>query len=185
VGWPGLRRPRLRGILVLVGILALIVLLSGAVNTYAAQAFIVPSLSMSPTLQIGDRLIVDKLDSTIHRGDIIVFRRPPGDSDSDYPILAKRVIGLPGETISSQGNTILINGSPLAEPWLPKLTGICYQSAANVLAIRIPAHQYYVMGDCRGDSIDSRFWGTVPVSDIIGKVTVVVWRHNHPWVHWF
>lgn len=165
--------------------MALVVLLWGAVNTYAAQAFIVPSSSMSPTLQIGDRLIVNKLESTIHRGDIIVFRRPPGDSDADFPILAKRVIGLPGETISSQGDTILINGSPLAEPWLPELTGICYQSAANVLAIKIPRHQYYVMGDCRGDSIDSRFWGTVPASDIIGKVTVVVWRHNHPWVHWF
>jgi signal peptidase I len=185
VRWPALKRPRLRGILVLVGTVALIVLLSDAVNTYAAQAFIVPSGSMFPTLQIGDRLIVDKLDSTIHRGDIIVFRRPPGDSDPDYPILAKRVIGLPGETISSQGNTILINGRPLAEPWLPKLTGICHQSAANVLAIKIPLRQYYVMGDCRGDSIDSRYWGTVPASDIIGKVTVVVWRHGHPWVHWF
>jgi signal peptidase I len=42
-----------------------------------------------------------------------------------------------------------------------------------------------VMGDCRGDSSDSRVWGTVPASNIIGKVTVVVWRHNHPWVHWF
>jgi signal peptidase I len=171
--------------LVLAGALALIVVLSGAVDTYAAQAFIVPSGSMFPTLQIGDRLIVNKLDSTIHRGDIIVFRRPPGDSDSDYPILAKRVIGLPGESISSQGNTIFINGSPLAEPWLPKLTGICDQMAANVLAIKIPPHRYYVMGDCRGDSIDSRYWGTVPASDIIGKVTVVVWRHGHPWVHWF
>jgi signal peptidase I len=185
VRWPERRRPRLRGILVLVGIVALVVLLSGAVNAYAAEAFVVPSGSMAPTLQIGDRLIVNKLDSGIHRGDIIVFRDPPGDTDSAYPILAKRVIGLPGEVISSHGNTILINGRPLSEPWLPRLTGVCYQSAANVLAIKIPPGQYYVMGDCRGDSSDSRFWGTVPASDVIGKVTVVVWRHNHPWVHWF
>ena len=67
-----------------------------------------PSGSMLPTLQIGDRLIANKLSSTIHRGDIVVFRRAPGDNDPEYPVLVKRVIGLPGETVSSVGNTILI-----------------------------------------------------------------------------
>ena len=165
--------------------LVVIVLLSAGVRAYAAEAFVVPSGSMLPTLQIGDRLIVDKLSSTIHRGDIIVFRRAPGDTDTAYADLVKRVIGLPGETISSTGNTILINGKPLPEPWLPKLTGICYQAAADVPTTHIPPGQYFVMGDCRGDSSDSRAWGTVPASNIVGKVTVVVWRHNHPWLHWF
>jgi signal peptidase I len=174
-----------RGALVLFVTLLLALVLATTVRTYAAQAFVVPSGSMSPTLQVGDHLIVDKLSSTIHRGDIVVFHRAPGDTDTEYPILVKRVIGLPGERISSSGNNILINGRPIAEPWLPKLTGICYQSAADVRPTTIPAHQYFVMGDCRGDSSDSRFWGTVPASNIIGKVTVVVWRHNHPWVHWF
>jgi signal peptidase I len=96
----------------------------------------------------------------------------------------KRVIGLPGETISSVGNTILIDGKPLAEPWLPTPTGMCAQPAANVHTTKIPVGHYFVLGDCRGDSSDSRFWGTVPVGNVIGKATVVVWRHNHPWIHW-
>lgn len=181
----GTRRAGVRTALVLIATFVGIMVLSTGVRAYAAEAFVVPSGSMLPTLQIGDRLIVDKLSSTVHRGDIIVFRRAPGDHDSEYADLVKRVIGLPGETISSVGNTILIDGRPLAEPWLPKATGICYQSAADVPTTRIPPGQYFVMGDCRGDSSDSRSWGTVPVSDIIGKVTVVVWRHNHPWLHWF
>jgi signal peptidase I len=139
---------------------------------------------MLPTLQIGDRLIANKLSSTIRRGDIVVFRRAPGDTDLQYPVLVKRVIGLPGETISSVGNTILIDGKPLAEPWLPRPTGICAQPSADVQTVKIPVDSYFVMGDCRGDSSDSRVWGTVPLANIIGKATVVVWRHNHPWIHW-
>ncbi len=159
-------------------------LLSVGVRAYAAQTFDVPSGSMVPTLQIGDRFVVDKLSSTVHRGDIVVFRRAPGDHDTQFADLVKRVIGLPGETISSVGDTILINGKPLAEPWLPKLTGVCYQAAADVPTTRIPPGQYFVMGDCRGDSSDSRAWGTLPASNIIGKATVIVWRNNHPWLHW-
>jgi signal peptidase I len=181
----GMRRAGVRTAFVLIATFVGIMVLSTGVRAYAAEAFVVPSGSMLPTLQIGDRLIVDKLSSTIHRGDIVVFRRAPGDHDSEYADLVKRVIGLPGETISSVGDTILIDGKPLAEPWLPKLTGICAQSAADVPTTRIPPGQYFMMGDCRGDSSDSRSWGTVPASNIIGKVTVVVWRHNHPWLHWF
>ena len=179
------RRTTLRSVVVLVAVVAAIVVLSTGVRAYAAEAFVVPSGSMLPTLQIGDRLIVDKLSSTVHRGDIVVFRRAPGDHDSEFADLVKRVIGLPGETISSVGNTILIDGKPIAQPWLPKLAGICYQAAADVPTTRIPQGQYFVMGDCRGDSSDSRAWGTVPASNIVGKVSVVVWRHNHPWLHWF
>jgi signal peptidase I len=165
--------------------LAAIVVMSTGVRAYAAEAFVVPSGSMLPTLQIGDRLIVDKLSSTVRRGDIIVFRRAPGDHDPQFTDLVKRVIGLPGETIYSRGNTILIDGKPISQPWLPALTGICSQAAADVPTTRIPKGRYFVMGDCRGNSSDSRAWGTVPASNIIGKVSVVIWRHNHPWLHWF
>ena len=89
-----------------------IMVLSTGVRAYAAEAFVVPSGSMLPTLQIGDRLIVDKLSSTVHRGDIIVFRRAPGDHDSEYADLVKRVIGLPGETIPSVGERSSSTGSP-------------------------------------------------------------------------
>ena len=159
--------------------------LSFGIRACAVQDYVVPSGSMLPTLQIGDRIAVDKLSSTIHRGDIIVFNRAPGDQDPEYPVLVKRVIGLPGETITSVGNTVLIDGRPIAEPWLPTLTASCYQSAANVPPTTIPAGQYFVMGDCRGNSDDSRYWGTVPAGNVIGKVSAVLWRHNHPWLHWF
>jgi signal peptidase I len=179
------RGPTARSVLVLLATLVTVLVISTGVRAYAAEAFVVPSGSMLPTLQIGDHLVVDKLSSTVHRGDIVVFRRAPGDHDTEYGDLVKRVIGLPGETISSTGDTILIDGQPLAQPWLPKLTGICSQAAADIPTTTIPAGQYFVMGDCRGDSSDSRAWGTVPAANIIGKVTVVVWRHNHPWLHWF
>ncbi len=177
--------PTIRRALSVIVTLLAIAILTTSVRAYAVDSFEVPSGSMLPTLQIGDRIAVDRLASTIHRGDIIVFNRAPGDHDPEYPVLVKRVVGLPGETISSVGNTVLIDGRPLAQPWLPTLTGACDESSANVATVRIPRGQYFVMGDCRGDSDDSRYWGTVPQANIIGKVSAVVWRHNHPWIHWF
>ena len=154
-----------------------------ATRAYAVQSFYVPSPSMTPTLMTGDRIMVDKLAGTIHRGDIVVFHRVPADKGGP-PILVKRVVGLPGETISSVGNTVLINGKPLAEPWLPKLVGPCQQEAQNIKTQKIAPDNYFVMGDCRGDSDDSRYWGTVPGSYVIGKVDVIFWRNGHPWFHW-
>jgi signal peptidase I len=173
-----------------IAVVVVAVLASFLIRIYAFQTFEVPSGSMLPTLQIGDRLIVDKIPGlahSIHRGDIVVFHRAPGDSDPQFPILVKRVIGLPGETISSKGDTIYINGRPIAEPWLAAMnsTPTCPQPAFDISKTHIAPGQYFVMGDCRGNSSDSRVWGTVPVGNIIGRVFVVVWRHNHPWFHWF
>jgi len=164
------------------------VLVAVGLRSYVVQTFFVPSGSMLPTLQIGDRMLVDKLPwvrDDIQRGDIVVFARTPSDDSTTAADLVKRVIGLPGERISSVGDTILINGKRLREPWLPALVGVCYQSDFDITSQVIPAGHYFVMGDCRGDSEDSRFWGTVPQSYIVGKVFVVIWRHNHPWLHWF
>jgi signal peptidase I len=165
-------------------------LASFAIRTYVIQVFEVPSGSMLPTLQIGDRLAVDKIPGfahNIHRGDVVVFHRAPGDTDTQFPILVKRVIGLPGETISSKGDAIYINGQTIAEPWLAAMnaTPTCPQPNFDIPTTHIPNGQYYVMGDCRGDSSDSRVWGTVPTDNIIGRAFVVFWRHNHPWFHWF
>ena len=169
-------------------ILVVAILASVALRSYVVEVFRVPTGSMLPTLQINDRIVVDKLPGlahSIHRGDIIVFHKVRADTDTSTPILVKRVIGLPGETISSKGDTVYINGHSIAEPWLPALKGGCAQSAFNIAKTHIPANHYFVMGDCRGNSYDSRFWGTVPVSHVIGRVFVVVWQHNHPWFHWF
>jgi len=176
---------RSRGFIALFVFLVAVGILSTGVRAYAAQAFVVPSGSMVPTLEIGDRIIVDKLSSTIKRGDIVVFRRAPGDHDHQYPVLVKRVIGLPGETISQTGATIFVNGRPLVQTWLPQPSGVCARPSLPISTTKIPSGQYFVMGDCRGDSSDSRYWGTVPAANIVGKVTAVVWRNNHPWLHWF
>ncbi len=178
-------RPNLRAVVSLFVTVVVIAVLATSVRAYAVESFVVPSGSMLPTLQIGDRIAVDKLSSTVHRGDIVVFRRAPGDHDPEYPVLVKRVVGLPGETISQRGPIILIDGRPLSEPWLPRPSGLCARPSIPVPTTTIPSGQYFVMGDCRGDSEDSRFWGTVPAQNIIGKVSAVLWRHGHPWMHWF
>jgi len=164
--------------------LVVVLLVATATRAYAVQTFYVPSPSMTPTLLPGDRIIVDKLSGTVHRLDIVVFHNPPADVGGP-PVLVKRVIGLPGETISSSGTTVLINGKPLPEHWLPRLTGICTEPDEHIPTTKIATGHYFVMGDCRGDSGDSRYWGTLPVGNIIGKVDIIVWRNGHPWLHWF
>lgn len=174
-----------RRLLEWVAVIVLAVLVAGGLRAFVVQAFYVPSGSMLPTLQIGDRIVVIKFGYTIHRGDIVVFRRPPADTGTNDADLVKRVIGLPGETISSRGNTVLIDGRPLREPWLPALRGVCSESAEDIPRTKIPPDHYFVMGDCRGDSADSRSWGTLPGSYIVGKVFVIVWRFGRPYFHWF
>ena len=96
--------------------------------------------------------------------------RPGENAGPDVKDLVKRVIGLPGETISSAGGQVVINGTPLKEPWLVKgtvTTGITTQV--------IPPNEYFVMGDNRSDSQDSRFFGPITPSLIVGKVEVRVW----------
>src|SRR5579862_5033645 len=103
------RRARARSVAGWVVFILVVVLVSAVIRTFALQTYYVPSPSMSPTLEPGDRIIVDKLSSTVHRGDIVVFHNVPGDVGGP-PTLVKRVVGLPGETISSVGNTVYIDG---------------------------------------------------------------------------
>jgi signal peptidase I len=161
-----------------------VALVATGARAYAIQTYYVPTPSMTPTLIPGDRIMVDKLAGTIHRGDIVVFHNVPADKGGPTT-LVKRAIGLPGETISSVGGTVLINGRPLAEPWLPPLTGGCSEADEHIVTTRIAPDHYFMMGDCRGDSGDSRYWGTVPGSYVVGKVDLVIWRNKHPWIHWF
>jgi signal peptidase I len=185
------RRPRRpdpwwRQVVEWVAVAAVALLIAVVLRTFVVQTFYVPSGSMLPTLQIGDRIIVNKLYGPVHRFDIIVFRRTPEDTSTTDADLVKRVIGLPGETIWSRGDTIYVNGKAINESWLPTTTGSsCPQAAYDIQKTHIPANDYFVMGDCRGNSEDSRAWGFVPSTYIVGKVFVVVWRHGHPWLHWF
>lgn len=166
-------------------VLAAALVLTVGLRTFVVQTFFIPSPSMVPTLQVGDRIIVDKLSYRlhgVHRGDIVVFARPPLE-DQQYQDLVKRVIGLPGETISSESGNIYIDGVRLPEPWLPKTpnsytTGIPGDSNPQFDLpgpVKIPAGDYYVMGDNRMGSQDSRWFGPIPGSLIVGRAVAVVW----------
>ncbi len=156
--------------------------LAVVVRTFVAQMFYIPSGSMLPTLQIGDRIVVDKLSydfGSVHRGDIVVFARPPLE-EADYTDLVKRVIGLPGDVISTSGGHVDIDGRPLAEPWLPNPPPPTYPSPEPEAfslqhPYRVPSGEYFVMGDNRTDSEDSRYFGPIPKSLIVGKMVMRVW----------
>ena len=155
-------------------------------RTFVVQTFYIPSGSMEPTLQIGDRILVNKLSYHLHgvdRGNIVVFRRPADENCGGPPVadLVKRVIGMPGETISLSGGHVDIDGKQLDETWLPTTVqgttfpgpaGTAYSLAKPYV---IPANHYFVMGDNRADSCDSRYWGPIARSLIVGKVDVRVW----------
>ena len=147
-------------------------LVAFVIKTFLLQAFYIPSLSMAPTLKINDRVLVNKLSydlHPIHRGDVVVFESPPNEGSATKDLI-KRVIGLPGETVESRDGHILINGVVLKEPYLGPdvVTG-------PLEKITVAPGHYWVMGDNRPNSRDSRFFGAIPKSLIIGRAFVRVW----------
>jgi len=162
------------------------VLVAVLLRTFVVQTFFIPSGSMEPTLQIGDRILVNKLSYHLHgvdRGDIVVFSRPPAENCGGPEVndLVKRVVGLPGDVISLSRGYVYIDGKRLDESWLPAgeqgITSEGPQGNASNLVhpYHIPANEYFVMGDNRNDSCDSRYWGPIKRSLIVGKVEVRVW----------
>jgi signal peptidase I len=154
-------------------IIAVAVLAAVILRTFIVQPYFIPSGSMEPTLKVGDKVLVNKLSYDfhgIHRGDVIVFKKPPDDYSPGITDLIKRVIGLPGETIWGQGGYVYIDGSKLNEPWLPKGT-----LTSNFPHTYIPKGEYFVMGDNRGNSADSRDIGPIAKKLIIGRAFLVVW----------
>lgn len=143
------------------------------IKTFLLQAFFIPSSSMVSTLNIGDRVLVNKLSYRLHevnRGDIIVFERPEGEADSEIQDLIKRVIGLPGDTVEGQNGQVLINGEPLDEPYLDE--GV---TTGDFDPVEVPEGHLFMMGDNRGDSRDSRFFGPIAEETIVGRAFFRVW----------
>jgi len=180
------RRRRLRRALVETGvIIAVAVLLAGLVRTFAFQTFWIPSASMVPTLGVYDRILVQKAFFSwrdVREGEIVVFSHPPLDNcpGPQGGDLVKRVIALPGQTIYSSGNSIYVNGRLLAEPYLPQYDPLGPPIASSQHPYRVPPGEFYVLGDNRADSCDSRYWGPLKGSSIIGKVVLTFWHESHP-----
>jgi signal peptidase I len=161
------------------------VVLAGLVRTFVFQTYFIPSSSMVPTLGVYDRILVQKAFFNWHdvrEGDIVVFSHPPLD-DCPGPAngdLVKRVIALPGQTIYSSGNNIYVDGKPLAEPYLPSDDPLGPAIASKNHPYRVPSGDFYLLGDNRAISCDSRYWGPIKGSTIIGKVILVWWANSHP-----
>lgn len=168
-------------------------LLAFVIRAFVVQAFKIPSGSMLDTLQIGDHLLVTKfaydvrlpsniwLDTTDgkvlmqtgdpERGDIIVFKFPE-DEKKDF---IKRVIGLPGETIEIRNKVVFIDGEPIDEPYVIHTKHDTMPIRDNFGPYTVPEGQYFVMGDNREGSYDSRWWGTVKREKIVGKALIIYW----------
>jgi signal peptidase I len=157
------------------------------IKTFLFQAFYIPSGSMEPTLMIGDRVLVNKLSydfHDVHRGDIIVFVAPKSAQSDGITDLVKRVIGLPGETVTGRPDgDVYVNGRRLNEPYLPKDTPTTFSSVPPFCGrppdgnpgCVVPPGRLLVLGDNRTESKDGRFFGSIPESSIVGRVFIKIW----------
>jgi len=170
------------------------VILALFVRTWAVQAFKIPTGSMENNLLVGDHLLVNKFifspltdggelllpTATVERGDVLVFKYPEAP-ERDF---IKRVIGLPGETIEVRNAEVFIDGAKLAEPYLdvkrraarPAAIGVSRRGSLG--APPIPHGHYFMMGDNRDNSEDSRFWGPLPHTYLKGKAFIIYWSFD-------
>ena len=166
------------------------VVLALFIRTFVVQAFKIPSGSMLPTLKIGDHLLVNKFSYGLkmpftgtvivpwngpERGDVVVFRFPK-DRSVDY---IKRVVGVPGDTITIKDKKLFINGAPVADPHAHFTSAMILDGKAgprdNFGPVTVPKDAVFVMGDNRDNSFDGRFWGFVDQRDILGKAFILYW----------
>lgn len=172
--------------------IGLSLLLAFGIRTYVAEARYIPSGSMEPTLQINDRLIVEKVSYYFHRpnrGDIVVFNptvqlRKLGYQDA----FIKRVIGVPGDRVEVREGSVFVNGSRLSEPYVnrsenstandPTSVETCQSEGSNAFLARpqtIPGDHYLVLGDNRQNSYDGRCWGLVAKENLVGRASFRFW----------
>lgn len=169
------------------------------IRTFVVQAFKIPSGSMKNTLLVGDHLLVNKFIYGIEipfthsriltirhpeRGDVIVFEFP-GDMKKPYfdrRDFIKRVIGVPGDTVAVRDKQVYVNGKPYVIPQAihkdPDLIPAGYGPRDFMASVKVPPGKYFVMGDNRDRSYDSRFWGFVDQSEILGKAFIKYWSWN-------
>ncbi|PJC71661.1 MAG: signal peptidase I [Syntrophobacterales bacterium CG_4_8_14_3_um_filter_58_8] len=163
------------------------------IRTFVIQAYKIPSGSMKPTLLIGDHILVSKFNygirlpwvrstlipvGTPKRGDIVVFIYPE-DRSKDF---IKRLIGLSGDVIEIRNKNILLNGLPWSDAHGVYVDSLIIpgsvQPRDNFGPVTVPEGSLFVMGDNRDESYDSRFWGFVPMKDVLGKALIIYWSWN-------
>jgi len=174
--------------------LVIAVVLALFIRTFVVQAFKIPTGSMEPNLLIGDHLLVNKFIfgpsissveraalplKDLHRRDVIVFKHPK-DPERD---LIKRLIGLPGETLELRQKQVYVNGAPLDEPYAhfmdePSALSVGDDPRVRYGPVTVPPGQYFVMGDNRDNSEDSRYWGFLPRENVKGKALVIYWSYD-------
>jgi signal peptidase I len=171
----------------------LAILIAFFIRTFVIQAYKIPSGSMKPTLLIGDHILVSKFNygvrlplirstlipvGTPKRGDIVVFIYPE-DRSKDF---IKRLIGLPGDKIEIRDKKILLNGLPWSDAHGINVDNLIIpgsvQPRDNFGPVTVSEGSLFVMGDNRDESYDSRFWGLVPMKDVLGKALIIYWSWN-------
>ncbi len=198
VAEPTRDRNRIRGLVELAVTVAVAVGAAFLVQALLVKPYRIPSSSMVPTLQLGQRILVNRLATHPGVGDIVVFH-PPSGADNDVgpqcgdprqgpgraqpcarptqrassQTFVKRVVGLPGDTLEISHGDVYRNGVKETGAYLQACTDA--SSCTFSQTITVPKGDYYMMGDNRGDSDDSRYWGPVPQSSIIGTAFVTYW----------
>ena len=159
-------------------VIVVVVAISSAllVRAYVVQQFAVEGESMLSTLHDGDRVLVNRLSYRLHdprRGDVVVLQR--FDTVSAERDLIKRVIGLPGETVEFRACTVYINDAPLTEPYIDPIVQARDGCGGDQAPVVVPPNTVFVLGDHRGASSDSRAFGSVAESMLIGRAFVIIW----------
>jgi signal peptidase I len=159
----------------IVQIVVIAFVLSWLLRTFVVEARVIPTGSMLPTIQLQDRVMVDKFFfkyfDEIRQGDIIVFHPPPAAHSTEDFI--KRVIGLPGDTVEVKNHLVYVNGEQLSEPYLLE------QPDDDFPAMTVPSDSLFVMGDNRNNSADSREWGFLPLKNVTGRTLFRYWPLGH------
>jgi signal peptidase I len=177
---------------------ALAIVLALTIRTFVVQAFKIPSGSMIPTLSIGDHILVNKFlygiklpftDAIIvavsspRHGDIIVFKYPE-DESKDF---IKRVVGTPGDIVEVRNKEVYVNGARVDDPRVQHTDREIQPNKRDHFGpVTVPPGSYFVMGDNRDQSLDSRFWGFVKENKIRGKAFLIYWSWDgaDTWVRW-
>jgi signal peptidase I len=173
------------------------VILALFIRTFVVQAFKIPTGSMEPNLLVGDHLLVNKFvfaptafDTEqvllpmrdIRRGDVVVFKFPE-EPERDF---IKRVIGLPGDTIEVRNRQVLINGERIQEPYAHYLFSVGddegggFDVRSRYGPVTVPEGHYFMMGDNRDNSQDSRYWGFLPAHYVKGRALTIYWSFEPP-----